>query len=74
MAVSSQPLYDDGMDNHKYRRGQRVVFAHKYLSAAPGVYEITATLPYDGAVFSYRIKSGNEPHERVAREEQISAV
>ena len=33
-----------------------------------GVYEVTKQLPHNGREFEYRIKSVNEPHERVARE------
>lgn len=62
------------MMEHKYRRGQRVNFAKTFLSAADGVYEITALLPFDGGSYCYRIKSGREPHERVAREDQLSAA
>lgn len=62
------------MEEHKYRRGQRVNFARGFTAAAEGVYEIIALLPHNGSNFSYRIKSGREPYERVAREDQLSAT
>jgi len=34
-------------------------------------YEITQLLPLEGTEPSYRIKSVNEPHERVVREHEI---
>jgi hypothetical protein len=36
-----------------------------------GVYELTKQLPNDGE-FEYRIKSANEEHERVAREDELT--
>jgi hypothetical protein len=35
-----------------------------------GVFEVTKRLPGDGE-HEYRIKSANEPHERVARESEL---
>ena len=37
-----------------------------------GVYEVTKQLPHNGREFEYRIKSVNEPHERVARESELT--
>jgi hypothetical protein len=36
-----------------------------------GSYEITKKLPERGGEFEYRIKSMNEPHERVVRESEL---
>jgi hypothetical protein len=36
-----------------------------------GAYVVTKRLPERGGEFEYRIKSVNEPHERVARESQL---
>jgi hypothetical protein len=41
-------------------------------NVAFGVYEIRATLPAEDGQFLYRIKSQIEPHERVARESELS--
>jgi len=59
---------------HKYGLGTMVqlVAGPMERSAAKGTYKVTALLPSDGAEFSYRIKSVSEPHERVARESQLS--
>jgi hypothetical protein len=59
---------------HKFGLGTMVqlVAGPMERSAAKGTYKVTALLPSDGAEFSYRIKSVSEPHERVARESQLS--
>jgi hypothetical protein len=31
-------------------------------------------LPPDGEAFQYRIKNANEPHERVAKESELSSA
>jgi len=33
---------------------------------------VTKQLPHNGHEFEYRIKSVNEPHERVARESELT--
>ena len=33
-----------------------------------GIYKVTQLLPLEGEDYQYRIKSANEPHERVAKE------
>ena len=35
------------------------------------LYEISAQLPERDGKFQYRIKSGSEPYERVAREDEL---
>jgi hypothetical protein len=54
---------------HIFKIGQLV----NYLSRerASGVYQVTQLLPPEGAAFQYRIKSANEPHERVAKEHEL---
>jgi hypothetical protein len=37
-----------------------------------GVYKITQLLPPEGDDRQYRIKSAEEPHERVAKESQLN--
>jgi len=39
-----------------------------------GSYEIIKKLPQSDGEFEYRIKSMNEPHERVARESELRGV
>jgi hypothetical protein len=37
-----------------------------------GVYEVTKKLPPRAGEYEYRIKSINEPHERVVRESELN--
>jgi hypothetical protein len=56
--------------SHKFKIGQLV----RYLGrdGALDVYQVTQLLPQaEDDVFQYRIKSVNEPHERVAREHEL---
>jgi len=39
-----------------------------------GSYEVTKQLPESSGEFEYRIKSVNEPHERVVRESELRGV
>ena len=55
--------WEGTVSSHKYKAGQLV----DYVSRASGLYEVTQLLPAEGEVFQYRIKSANEPHERVAK-------
>jgi hypothetical protein len=57
------------VNGHEYEIGQLV----DYLSRerASGVYEITQLPPPEGEAFQYRIKNVNEPHERVAKENEL---
>jgi len=43
-----------------------------YVSAALGLFEVTKLLPERDGEFEYRIKNVAEPHERVARESELS--
>jgi hypothetical protein len=47
-----------------------------YLSreSASGLYQITQLLPAEEDAFRYRIKNANEPHERVAKENELRAA
>jgi hypothetical protein len=62
------------MAAHKFQIGQSVQFSTKpfYVSAALGVFEVTKQLPERDGEFEYRIKNVAEPHERVARESELS--
>ena len=58
------------MNDHKFRVGQNVHCALPF-SAVHTVYKIVQLLPADGSEFQYRIKSADEPHERVVKERQL---
>lgn len=64
------------VQDHKFAIGQSV-----NLTSGPfgrggtnGIYTVTQLMPYEGDDFQYRIKNANEPHERVAKESQLSLV
>jgi hypothetical protein len=57
------------VSGHKYKIGQLVNYRSR--DAASGVYQITQLLPPEGDTFHYRIKSSNEPHERVVKEHEL---
>jgi hypothetical protein len=62
------------MAAHRFHLGQAVHFRTKpfYVSASLGVFEVTKLLPERDGEFEYRIKNIAEPHERVARESELS--
>lgn len=62
------------MAAHKFHLGQAVQFRTKpfYVAASLGVFEVTKLLPERDGEFEYRIKNVAEPHERVARESELS--
>ena len=64
------------MSKHKFTLGQTVRFIHRgYLaSAARDDYKVTRLLPVEGLECEYRIKSADEPFERVARESQLERM
>src|SRR5882757_1167624 len=68
--VALEPM----MAAHKFHIGQAVQFRTKpyYVSAALGVFEVIKQLPERDGEFEYRIKNATEPHERVARESELS--
>jgi hypothetical protein len=57
------------VSGHKYKIGQLVNYLGR--DRAPGVYQVTQLLPPEGEVFQYRIRNVNEPHERVAKENEL---
>jgi uncharacterized protein YdaL len=60
------------MPTHKFHVGQFVQLIPSISRNVPGgSYEIIKKLPESGGEFEYRIKSINEPHERVARESEL---
>ncbi len=59
------------MPSPKFSVGELVELKPAVTRNVPGgVYEIVKILPGDGEC-DYRIKSSNEPHERVAREGEL---
>ena len=65
--------------SHKFSIGQAVVLAPRVLQpAAPGEYEVLRLMPAgdrdDPDDPSYRIKSIDEKHERVAAESDLTPV
>ena len=61
------------MSGHKFHIGQTVSIKPAFSRNVPGgVYKVTAKLPERDGEFEYRIKNAAEPHERVARESELS--
>ena len=60
------------MPSHKFKVGDIVTINPAISRFVPsGVFEVTKRLPGNGER-EYRIKSANEPHERVARESELT--
>ena len=61
------------MENQKFQVGQIVKFIRRNIPGrmAGGVFEITRAMPFDGVEVSYRVKAGQENHERAVRESEI---
>jgi hypothetical protein len=61
------------MPDHKFHIGETVQLTPSIRrKASGGVYEVTKKLPDSSAgEYEYRIKSINEPHERVVRESEL---
>ena len=59
------------MPTYKFKIGQ-TVFLSPSLGIPGGAYVVTRKLPERDGEFEYRVKSANEPHERVVRESQLS--
>ena len=71
MRAASQSLWVlYGRDMHKFNIGQSV-FLERSLAVPGGACVITLRLPERDGEFEYRIKSVNEPHERVVGESQL---
>ena len=64
------------VQDHKFKIGQSVSFTSGPFDrgSANGIYKVTLLLPLEGEDYQYRIKSANEPHERIAKEGQLSRV
>lgn len=61
--------------DYKFKVGQPVYFTPSLeLNIPGGAYIVTKQLPeHDGEV-EYRVKSVNEPHERVVRESRLRKI
>ena len=58
---------------HKFKVGDIVTVRRAISRNAPsGVFEVIKQLPGSSGEPEYRIKSANEPHERVARESELT--
>lgn len=62
-----------GMNRHKFGVGERVDFIPAFYRRATTTmeFEIVRQLPALNGEFFYRIKSAQEPHERVVGESQL---
>jgi hypothetical protein len=60
------------MPTYKFQIGQTVFLDPARSQNIPGgAYIITKKLPENNGEFEYRVKSVNEPHERVVRESEL---
>ncbi len=59
---------------HKFRIGQTVIYTVPFGRGHMIACEVTKLLPNENDEFRYRIKSANEPHERVAKESQLTST
>ncbi|HVI63113.1 MAG TPA: hypothetical protein VM910_11100 [Bradyrhizobium sp.] len=61
------------MSDHKFKVGQSVLYTSGPFGrgATSGVYKVTHLLPPQGDDHQYRIKSSDEPHERVVKESEL---
>ncbi len=59
---------------HKFQAGEKVTIAPNFANRNAGGagYVVTKQLPERGGEFEYRVKRTSEPHERVARESELS--
>ena len=69
-------MVDTSVHEHKFKVGQSVRFTSAPFGrgGTSGIYKITQLLPPEGEDYQYRIKSANEPHERVVKESQLDRV
>jgi hypothetical protein len=64
---------ESDLGDHKFKVGESVLYTSGPFGrgAASGVYKVTQLLPSDGDDRQYRIKSSDEPHERVVKESEL---
>ncbi len=78
-AVDCEPAWQHGRDHlgdHRFKVGQSVNYTSgpRIQAGSGGVYKITQLLPPEADERQYRIKSADEPHERVAKETDLKRV
>ena len=61
------------METQKFKIGEIVKLVRRNIPGrmAGGVFEIMRAMPFDGVEVSYRVKAGQENHERAVRESEI---
>jgi hypothetical protein len=60
------------MHAHKFHIGETVQLLPPISRhASGGVYVVTKKLPESAGEYEYRVKSMNEPHERLVRESEL---
>jgi hypothetical protein len=64
--------WEERRSDHKFKVGQLVYV--RIPGGAGGVHEIKQLIPSVGDEPQYRVKSQNEPQERVVKESEISGV
>jgi hypothetical protein len=64
------------MATHKFRVGQKVELVPTLLERhlIPGDYAVVRQLPDSDGEFYYRVKSSQEPHERVVKESLLRST
>jgi hypothetical protein len=63
-------IAESSVSDHKFRIGQTVHYTAG-RGGMSGLFKVTQLLPSEGDDRQYRIKSADEPHERVAKESQL---
>jgi len=62
------------MRGPKFKPGQSVEFFHSEPMAPRGAYEIVRVVPSETGEPRYRVRSVQEPYERIVWEHEIRAV
>jgi len=62
------------LSDHKFKVGESVLYTSGPYGrgGASSAYTVTQLLPPEGDDQQYRIKSADEPHERVVKESQLN--
>jgi hypothetical protein len=69
-------MVDGSVDRHKFKVGQSVSFTSGPFGRGDTSrsFKVMLLLPPEGDDYQYRIKSANEPHERVVKESQLERI
>lgn len=63
------------MRSHKFQIGQPVILRSLFLKRdASDAFRIVGQLPERGGTPQYRIRTQDEPHDRVVNEDQLAAA